>query len=48
VLFGHVAHVLTTRACEAVIYDIVNVDRVMHPSQFASDEVYGLEDAAVI
>jgi hypothetical protein len=32
VLFGHAAHGLTTRACEAMRSEVLNVDRVMHPS----------------
>jgi hypothetical protein len=37
VLFGQAAHALTTRAGEAVQYEVLNADRVMRPSQSVSD-----------
>jgi hypothetical protein len=42
------AHGLITRACEAMKTEVLNADRVMRPSQSASDYVSGLQDATII
>jgi hypothetical protein len=36
-LFGRAAHDLTTRAGETVQYEVLNIDRVMHPSESVFD-----------
>jgi hypothetical protein len=38
VLLGCAANGLTTHACEAVQTEVLNIHRVMHPSQSTSDE----------